>query len=149
DVRQEAERHTEAIDAMTRALGLGEYATWPEGRRVDFLVNVLAHTQRLKPARMTSSPRVAEVFDTFRMMAAIHPESLGAYIITMAGRPSDVLAVGMPQREAGVSPARRVVPFFETARDVQGSASMIDALRSIPWYRDRVMSHEGRLEVMV
>ncbi len=149
DVRQEAERHTEAIDAMTRALGLGEYATWSESRRVDFLVNVLAHNQRLKPARMTSSPRVAEVLDTFRMMAAIHPESLGAYIITMAGRPSDVLAVELLQREAGVTPARRVVPLFETARDLQGAAAMIDALLSIPWYRDRVMNNEGRLEVMV
>jgi phosphoenolpyruvate carboxylase len=149
DVRQEAERHTEAIDAMTRALGLGEYATWPENRRVDFLVNVLAHNQRLRPARMTSSPRVAEVLDTFRMMAAIHPESLGAYIITMAGRPSDVLAVELLQREAGVTPPRRVVPLFETARDLQGAAAMIDALLSIPWYRDRVMSNEGRLEVMV
>jgi phosphoenolpyruvate carboxylase len=149
DVRQEAERHTEAIDAMTRALGLGEYATWPESRRVDFLVNVLAHNHRLKPARMTSSPRVAEVLDTFRMIAAIHPESLGAYIITMAGRPSDVLAVELLQREAGVTPPRRVVPLFETARDLQGAASMIDALLSIPWYRDRVMSNEGRLEVMV
>ena len=26
---------------------------------------------------------------------------------------------------------------------------MIDALLAIPWYRDRVMTHEGRLEVMV
>jgi phosphoenolpyruvate carboxylase len=149
DVRQEAERHTEAIDAITRALGLGEYACWSESRRVDFLANVLAHSQRLKPSRLVASPRVSEVLDTFRMMAAIHPESLGAYVITMAGRPSDVLAVELLQREAGVTPPRRVVPLFETARDLQGAAEMIDALLSIPWYRDRVMQHDGRLEVMV
>ena len=28
DVRQEAERHTEAVDAITRTLGLGEYRCW-------------------------------------------------------------------------------------------------------------------------
>jgi len=149
DVRQEAERHTEAVDAMTRALGLGEYACWPEARRVDFLVNVLAHNQKLKSLRLTASPRVAEVLDTFRMMAAIHPESLGAYVITMAGRPSDVLAVELLQREAGVNPPRRVVALFETAGDLRAAAGMIDALLSIPWYRDRVMQNEGRLEVMV
>jgi phosphoenolpyruvate carboxylase len=149
DIRQEAERHTEAIDAITRALGLGEYACWPESRRVDFLTNVLAQERRLTPARLPASQRVAEVLATFRMMAAIHPESLGAYIITMAGRPSDVLAVELLQREAGVRPARRVVPLFETSRDLAAAAPMIDALLSMPWYRNRVMSSEGRLEVMV
>ena len=149
DIRQEAERHTEAVDAITRALGLGEYACWPEARRVDFLTNVLSQDRRLTPARMAASPRVAEVLDTFRIIAAIHPESLGAYVITMAGRPSDVLAVELLQREAGVSPVLRVVPLFETARDLQAAAPMIDALLSISWYRSRVMQHEGRLEVMV
>jgi phosphoenolpyruvate carboxylase len=149
DVRQEAERHTEAVDAMTRALGLGEYACWTEDRRVDFLVNVLAQSRRLTPPRMPTNPRVAEVLETFRMMAAVHHESLGAYIITMAGRPSDVLAVELLQREAGIAHPRRVVPLFETARDLRAAAEMIDALLSIPWYRERVMKDEGRLEVMV
>jgi phosphoenolpyruvate carboxylase len=149
DVRQEAERHTEAVDAITRALGLGEYACWPEARRVDFLTNVLAQGRRLTPPRLTVTPRVSEVLATFRVMAAIHPESLGAYVITMAGRPSDVLAVELLQREAGVNPPRRVVPLFETARDLAAAAPMIDALLGIPWYRNRVMQNEGRLEVMV
>ena len=149
DVRQEAERHTEAVDAITRALGLGEYRLWTEERRVDFLVNVLSQGRKLTPARVPTTARVAEVLDTFRMMAAVHPESLGAYIITMAGKPSDVLAVELLQREAGVTPPRRVVPLFETARDLRAAAGMIDALLSIPWYRDRVMQNEGRLEVMV
>ena len=135
DVRQEAERHTEAVDAITRALGLGEYRLWTEERRVDFLVNVLSQGRKLTPARDADDPRVAEVLDTFRMMAAaMHPESLGAYIITMAGQPSDVLAVELLQREAGVTPPRRVVPLFETARDLRAAAGMIDALLSIPWY---------------
>ena len=149
DVRQEAERHTEAVDAITRALGLGEYACWNEQRRVEFLSTVLAQGQRLTPARLATSPRVAEVLATFRVMAAIHPESLGAYVITMAGRPSDVLAVELLQREAGVAAPRRVVPLFETARDLAAAAPMVDALLSIPWYRNRVMQTEGRLEVMV
>ena len=150
DVRQEAERHTEAIDAITRALGLGEYACWTEQRRVEFLGDRARAGPRADAgAARPTTPRVAEVLDTFRVMAAIHPESLGAYVITMAGRPSDVLAVELLQREAGVSPPRRVVPLFETSRDLAAAAPMIDALLSIPWYRNRVMQNEGRLEVMV
>ena len=114
DVRQEAERHTEAVDAITRALGLGEYRLWTEERRVDFLVNVLSQGRKLTPARVPTTARVAEVLDTFRMMAAVHPESLGAYIITMAGKPSDVLAVELLQREAGVNAA---APGGSTLRD--------------------------------
>ena len=50
----------------------------------------------------------------------------------MAGKPSDVLAVELLQREAGVTPPRRVVPLFETARDLRAAAGMIDALLAIP-----------------
>jgi phosphoenolpyruvate carboxylase len=41
-------------------------------------------------------------------------DSLGAYVITQAGRPSDVLAVELLQREAGIARPLRVVPLFET-----------------------------------
>ena len=68
-------------------------------------VNVLDARRSADAGRLAANPRVAEVLDTFRMMAAIHPESLGAYVITMAGRPSDVLAVELLQREAGVTSA--------------------------------------------
>ena len=86
---------------------------------------------------------------TFRQIAAIHPESLGAYVITMAGQPSDVLAVELLQRFAGVNPPLRVVPLFETARDLRAAGGVVQALLSIPWYRDRVARSGGRQEVMV
>jgi phosphoenolpyruvate carboxylase len=152
DIRQEAERHTEAIDAMTRHLGLGSYESWSEERRIDFLLNVLTHETRLSPTPLPASAvneRVADVLATCRMVATINPESLGAYVITKAGRASDVLAVELLQREAGVNPPLRVVPLFETARDLRSGADVMNALLSIPWYRDRVLRHRGRQEVMV
>lgn len=161
DVRQEADRHTEAIDAITRHLGLGSYEGWTEERRIDFLLNLLTHDQGLQLTTLTSllsgpggpsgpaGARVTEVLDTFRMMAAIPRESLGAYVITKAGRASDVLAVELLQREAGVNPALRVVPLFETARDLRAGADVMNGLLSIPWYRDRVLRNWGRQEVMV
>ena len=76
-------------------------------------------------------------------------DSLGAYVITQAGRASDVLAVELLQREAGISRPLRVVPLFETARDLRAAADVMNGLLSIPWYRARVMRDEGRQEVMV
>jgi phosphoenolpyruvate carboxylase len=149
DVRQEAARHTEAVDAITRHLGLGSYADWPEDRRVEFLTGALAQGAMPALDDVAADERVADVFDTFRIMAAIPADSLGAYVITMAGSASDVLAVELLQRAAGVNPPRRVVPLFETARDLQACGGVIERLLAIPWYRNRVMGSEGRQEVMV
>jgi len=33
DIRQESERHTEALDAISSFLGLGSYAAWSEAER--------------------------------------------------------------------------------------------------------------------
>jgi phosphoenolpyruvate carboxylase len=149
DVRQEASRHTEAVDAIARHLGMGSYGSWPEERRVDFLLNLLTQNRRLPLEGLQPDARVGDVLDTFRMIAAIPRESLGAYVITQAGRASDVLAVELLQREAGVRHPLRVVPLFETARDLRASADVMNGLLSIPWYRTRVMRDEGRQEVMV
>ena len=45
---------------------------------------------------------VADVINTFRMLAELPPDSLGAYVISMARSASDVLAVVLLQRECGV-----------------------------------------------
>ena len=149
DIRQEAARHTEAIDAMTRQAGLGSYADWTEDRRIDFLLNALARNRRWPSLDVPAGPAAADVFETFRMLTRIPRSSLGAYVITQAGRPSDVLAVELLQREAGIQQPLRVVPLFETARDLRAASHVMHGLLSIPSYRDRVLRNEGRQEVMV
>jgi phosphoenolpyruvate carboxylase len=150
DVRQEAARHAEAIDAVTRHLGLGSYEAWTEGQRVDFLVRALRHEGPVIPRRFRPTGAVADVFETFRAMGRIHPESLGAYVITMASQPSDVLAVVWLQHELGVRPARRVVPLFETASDLERAGATVADLLSSPWYRSWLDEHAGgRQEVMI
>jgi phosphoenolpyruvate carboxylase len=149
DVRQEAALHTETVDAISRHLGLGSYGAWPEERRIEFLLNLLNQERRLPIDGLQSTPKVMEVLDTFRMLSTIPRESLGAYVITQAGRASDVLAVELLQREGGLRRPLRVVPLFETARDLRAAADVMNGLLSIPSYRDRVMRNEGRQEVMV
>ncbi|MEO7193105.1 MAG: phosphoenolpyruvate carboxylase [Vicinamibacterales bacterium] len=149
DIRQEADRHTEAIDAITRHLEIGAYADWPEERRIAFLAGALQGRERLTPRGFSPLGRVADVLETFRVIGDIHPESLGAYVITMASQPSDVLAVEWLQHEAGVQAPLRVVPLFETARDLAAAGGVIDRLLSIDSYRERTLAHGGRQEVMV
>jgi phosphoenolpyruvate carboxylase len=149
DIRQEARRHAEAVDLIARHAGQSGYLEWTEEARVAFLVDALAKSSEARDVDLPYNPRTAEVLQTFRMLATIAPDSLGAYVITMASQPSDVLAVELLQRRAGVDPPLRVVPLFETARDLRAAGAVIDRLLSTPWYRDRVMAAGGRQEVML
>ena len=89
---------------------------------------------------------VRDVLDTFQTAAALPPDSLGAYVITMASRASDVLAVELLQKLAGSRHPQRVVPLFETTADLQRAGGVLDALFALPWYRARIAGHQ---EVMV
>jgi phosphoenolpyruvate carboxylase len=146
DVRQDAERHTAALATVTSALGLGSYEAWDEYARVDFLLRELAGRRPLIPADLDAPPEVRDVLETFRMIARTPPESLGAYVITMARSASDVLAVELLQKEARVPAPLRVVPLFETSRDLQRAGAVLDSLLDLPWYRARI---GGRQEVMI
>lgn len=146
DIRQEASRHTEVLDALTQALGLGSYAAWSERERQAFLIAELENPRPLIPHDFECSDSVRDVLDTFRVMAEVGPESLGAYVISMASTPSDILAVELLQKESGVRHPLRVVPLFETLADLQGAAACMEQLLSIPSYRRRIQGHQ---EVMI
>ena len=146
DVRQDSSRHTGALATITRALGLGSYAEWDEPARIEFLLRELDGRRPLIPRALEADAEVRDVLDTFHMIARSPAGSLGAYVITMAQSASDVLAVELLQKEAGVTPPLRVVPLFETSRDLRNAGDVVDALLSIPWYRART---GGRQEVMI
>ena len=147
DIRQDARRHREAIDLIARHAGHAGYAEWAEEARVAWLVSALNREVAERP--LPNNPRVADVLQTFDTIAAIAPESLGAYVISMAAQPSDVLAVEFLQQRAGVPRPLRVVPLFETARDLRAAGDVMRRLLAIPWYRDRVAAAGDRQEVMI
>jgi len=146
DIRQDSARHAEALSSITDALGLGPYEQWDEAARVAFLVAELDSRRPLIPRDLQPSDTVADTLNTFRMIARLPSDSLGAYVITMASRASDVLAVALLQQEAGVQSPLRVVPLFETSRDLENAAQVLDELLAIPRYRDAI---RGRQEVMI
>jgi phosphoenolpyruvate carboxylase len=146
DLRQDASKHTDALDAITRAHDLGAYAQWTEEERQQFLVHELSGRRPLIPPQLDAPAAVHDVLDTFRMIARLPADSLGAYVVTMASVPSDVLIVELLQRECGVRAPLRVVPLLETGADLRRGGATLEQLLSIPWYRDRI---GGRQEVMI
>jgi phosphoenolpyruvate carboxylase len=148
DLRQEADRHTAAVAWIANAAGLGRYVDLAEHDRQRLLVEQLtAGRVRLQDLSLaTADDHVRDVLETFRVAARIHHESLGAYVITMASAPSDVLAVEFLQMAAGTSHPQRVVPLFETGRDLEHAGAVMNELLAIPWYRNWINGHQ---EVMI
>jgi phosphoenolpyruvate carboxylase len=148
DIRQEAARHAEAINWIAQRLAWGPYLDAAEPDRQTMLLRELTSGRAGADALpLDAAPEpVRDVIETFQMAARVHPESLGAYVITMASRPSDVLAVELLQRIAGQRHLQRVVPLFETGADLGRAGETMQALFDIPWYLDRI---QGRQEVMI
>lgn len=150
DLRQDASRHTATMNAITTRLGAGSYAEWDEDARRVFLRRHLEE-QTTAIAEICASPQefeedVRDVLATFKVAASLPSESLGAYVISMASEPSDVLTVELLQLAAGVHPPLRVVPLFETVDDLQGAGVSVGRLLDDPWYAARI---NGRQEIML
>ncbi len=146
DIRQDSSRHAAALDEITRYLGLGHYLEWDEATRVEFLLRELNNLRPLLPAHFIATPDTAEVLATCRVVAGAPAASLGSYVISMAGAPSDVLAVQLLLKEAGLQRPIRVVPLFETLADLEHAGPAIDQLLGLPGYRQRL---QGPQEVMI
>ncbi len=161
DIRQESERHTETLDWLTQRVGLPAYGALNEEQRQDFLVRELSGSRPLVPPELWHAgdcpDPVRDVLHTFKVAAQQPPGVLGAYVISMAGPPSDVLAVELLQREARMAcstpqsgPSQRVVPLYETEADLDSGGDAVRELLGITWVREQIReAHGNRLEVMI
>ena len=140
DVRQHSVRHAAALDAVTRATGAGSYLSWTEDERQRFLERALRDRLPI-PATLDADAEVSDVLDTFKTLAEIPADSLGAYVISMTQAPSDVLAVEYLQQQFGSH--LRVVPLFEEVATLERAG---DIMRAVLAERT---SAEPAIEVMI
>jgi phosphoenolpyruvate carboxylase len=146
DIRQEAARHAQCLDEVTRYLQLGSYLEWSLEEKQQFLEKELAGKRPLIPSKMPFTPESEEVWKTFLTLAKQSPLSLGAYIISMARDPVDVLIVQLLQREAGIQHPLRIVPLFETLSDLTNASICFEKLLSIEGYKKSI---NGAHEIMI
>ncbi|GBG71386.1 hypothetical protein CBR_g8806 [Chara braunii] len=146
DIRQEAERHVEALDAITQHLEIGSYKQWSEEQRLEFLVKELQSKRPLIGPYPVGNADVREVLDTCRVVGELPSDSFGAYVISMSTVPSDVLGVHLLQRECGVKKPLRVVPLYERLQDLMNAGDNLERLFAIDWYRKQI---NGKQEVMI
>lgn len=107
---------------------------------------LLQSKRPLFPPELPLTPDQQDVVDTFKVLATLPADSLGAYVISMAQTASDVLIVVLLQRELGVKDLLRVVPLFETLDDLKNAPTTMEQLFSNPWYKQLI---KGKQECMI
>ena len=134
DIRQVSTRHQKLLTAISRHLGLGSYQNWSESEKISFLSKEFQSKRPLIPRNINLNKENREVWETFQMIARLPRECLGAYVVSMTSNVSDILAVMVLQKEAGIKSYLRVVPLFETYHDLKNAHLIIKKLYEISWY---------------
>lgn len=152
DVRQESDRHEQALDDITKFLGLGSYSQWDEESKISWLTQQISSKRPLlRPGIWKENPdffseNTMETLDTFKMISEQHEGSLGTYVISQATHASDVLAVLTLQLDAGVKKPLRVAPLFETLDDLNGAELTMKKLFTNAVYMGII---GGKHEIMI
>ncbi|MCW2745638.1 MAG: argE [Mycobacterium sp.] len=169
DVREHADRHHQALAALFGLTGELDrpYTELARPDRLQLLsAELLRQRPLVRPGALGPGPErdVMAVFDTIReALDTVGPEAVETYIVSMTSDVDDVLAAVVLAREAGLVrlPHRQepdgvpdearigFAPLFETVKELQRAAELLDGLLSDPGYR-RVVAARGDLqEVML
>jgi phosphoenolpyruvate carboxylase len=180
DLRQHSERHTAALSEITRALRLRDYARMSEDERVEWLTRELDTPRPLVATDARYSGETTETLNVFRVarraLDEISPNAIRTYIISMTREVSDLLAVlvlakeaglvgrGMGSGEWGVGSGNSVfspfpiphspfpiavAPLFETIEDLRRAPEIMRRLFKHPVYRRQLVAQGDLQEVMI
>lgn len=166
DMRQNSDVHEEVIAELLAWAGVHpDYASLDEQDRVDLLVTELSTRRPLigESAELSelATKELGIVRAAARAVQVFGPNAVPNYIISMCQSVSDMLEAALLLKEAGLlsvvggassdtpySPVG-IVPLFETIDDLQRGASIMDAVLSIPLYRDLVHARGESQEIML
>ena len=108
DIRQHSSRHKSALDEITKSMELlpQGYAVVSEDGRMQWLGREMASKRPLLPAALKFSDSTNETIEVFRTMKAAQDRygtaSLDTYIVSMTKDASDLMAVLLFAKDAGL-----------------------------------------------
>lgn len=164
DIRQHSERHHSLIDEMFKKLNIysSDYMNLGENEKIEILSQEIDSLRPLIPQHITFSKETTETFAVFQKMADvimdISPDCLGSYIVSMTHGVSDLLAVQLLAKEAGLygkddkqNPYSHIdiVPLFETINDLRRSHIILEELFRNQIYMQNLKVRNNIQEVMI
>jgi phosphoenolpyruvate carboxylase len=154
DLRQTSERHASAVAELLGRYGLASgYAGMGEDERARLLTGEILGGRPFAPHRLDFSPETCETLDLFRLVRRAHermgPLAVESYVVSMTRGPSDLLAVLLMARDAGVSDRLDIVPLFETVDDLHRAPETLERLFGNPAYARHLAARGGAQTVML
>jgi phosphoenolpyruvate carboxylase len=154
DLRQHADRHREALDAVFRRYGdTDDWGALSEEDKVDRLTHELTLARPLTPALLDFDEDTNETFELFRLVRRAYDrlghDAIDTYIISMTEHVSDVLGVLVMARDAGCADGLDVVPLFETVADLDRAPHVLETLLTNGPYRDHLRRRGDHQQVMI
>ena len=160
DLRQNSDVHEAVVADLLRAARVeADYLSLPESQRVDVLLHELRTPRLLFSPFMDYDALTVKELNIVREAGVAHrrygSDCIPTSIISKAASVSDVLEVMVMLREAGLcdiakgSLAVNIVPLFETIDDLRNAPDIMDALLSLPMYREMLGSRQQWQEIML
>ncbi len=160
DIRQHSERHAAALAEIFARAGIcDDYLALDEPARAGLLSKELSDPRPIIPAHPNYSADTLETVETFRTIAALleqlSPGAIQTYIISMTRGPSDILAVLLLAKEAGLyRPAEGIsqldiAPLFETGADLAAASDVMESCLRLSAYREHLRLRGDVQEVMI
>ncbi|MDR2195025.1 MAG: phosphoenolpyruvate carboxylase, partial [Gallionellaceae bacterium] len=155
DMRQHSAVHEQVVTELLS--GVADYAAMDEAARCAALLTALQADKPLIGDLDRYSPTTQKELRIIRAAADIHRRfgraALPNYVISMTCGVSDLLEVALMGRQFGLLENGElhinIIPLFETIDDLRGSGEIMDALFSIPYYRELLHSRGNTQEVML
>ncbi len=146
DVRQNSAFHDKAVEQLLEAAGLPEtdFGSWNEEKRIAFLDQELRSPRPFALPGTALGPNATAVVESHRVVAKHIAEcgmaGIGSFIVSMTRSLSDLLAVYLLAREAGLWVPYQgkmacqvpVMPLFETIDDLEASEQILSKFLDHP-----------------
>ena len=152
DCRQDSRIHAKAVAAL---IGDDQWPLLDASTQADRIAPYAGGTQVFGKTEDATARRCCEVFATLcESLDTYGQDAIGLYIISMAQRPADVLAVLALARHAGFTDRRGhvpldIAPLFETVDDLRAGPHTLCSLFADPVYRRHLAARGDRQTVML
>ncbi len=168
DLRQHSQRHSAALDRITRYLGIRPaYEGMNEDERLEWLSAELETQRPLVAPEAHLDPETTETLNVFRVarriLDEISPGTIKTCIVSMTHEASDLLAVLLLAKQAGLidyggaegerqsiqGSRLAVCPLFETIDDLRRAPEVMASLFDNRVYRQLLATRGNLQEVMI
>ena len=146
DIRQESSRHQKLIaDVLNKKYKIN-FSSLSESKKINLLNLLIKEKKYFINNLKIKHKDNKEVWNTFKQISKEPEQCMGAYVISMTSKASDILSVYFLQKQAETKNLLRVVPLFETLDDLKNAKSVMENIFKLSWYR-RLINHKQ--EVMI